>query len=137
MTLIHDPHRGLSRETDNKSLSNLNVTFNAATTSANSEDVDGTGFTIGFFRFTLASSGTPTDIRFILQEKSGSTYFDVLVGIWARLIFEDTAHSSAKNYSFPFIVPTGRTFRIRAVATGTTAANTFTVSNAEVTLGVP
>lgn len=121
-------------EATSVTLTALNTTYNNTTTSANSADQTGTGYTTAFFRFTLAAANTPTTIQFILQEKSGSNYFDVNVGIWARLIFEDTAHTSSKNYSFPFIIPSSGTFRIRAVAVGTTASNTFTITNAEVTL---
>jgi hypothetical protein len=116
------------------SLSALNIDIDDSPTFANSADVTTTGYRTGTFSLTLDSTGTGTHkIKFILQEKNGSNYHDVLTGYWGECEFEDTAFATALNISLPISArefPKSGTMRIRAEGTNTTASNYFTITNA-------
>lgn len=116
-------------------LTAINTTYNNTTTNANSADITTTNsFRTCDLIFTLVSALTPTDIQFIIQAKDGSTYFDMRNGFLSKFMFDDVAVATAQNVHVTFPVPATGTFRVRVVATGSSAVNTFTVSNAKVFL---
>jgi hypothetical protein len=137
--VLQDTHGDLNvdnwaAEDGGTSLSALNIDIDDSPTFANSADVTTTGYRTGTFSLTLDSTGTGTHkIKFILQEKNGSNYHDVLTGYWGECEFEDTAFATALNISLPISArefPKSGTMRIRAEGTNTTASNYFTITNA-------
>jgi hypothetical protein len=106
-----------------------NITFNAITTSLNSEGVVSSGFREFILYFTMVSANTPTRIQFIPQfsNDAGTTWFSYLQGPWASMMFEDTVMATAitECYSGPVFATR---FRLRTVATGTTSTNTFRIT---------
>lgn len=106
-----------------------NVTFNNTTTSYNSSGVDTADFKRFLLFLNVKSAGTPTYIQFIVQfsDDGGTTWYDYKQGLFASLFYEDqdTAGGISECFSGECA---GRDFRLRAVATGTTASDTFTVT---------
>lgn len=112
-------------------LSNVNVVFDDSPTSANSQTIDCSRFREFLLFYTVDSTNTPTDIQFIVQfsQDGGTTWFDYRNDFWGQLIYDDVACATAisRCHSGRCV---GDDIRLRVVCTGTTAANTFTVSNA-------
>lgn len=75
------------------------------------------------------STATPTDIQFIVQfsDDNGTTWYSYKQGLFASLFYEDQDTASGIFECFSGEVA-GRDMRLRVVATGTTAANKFTVT---------
>lgn len=105
------------------------VEFNATTTSSNSSSVDCSKYRRGLMHLSVDSTLTPTDIQFLLQfsPDGGTTWHTYKKDEWVSLYYEDTDTATAQTECFPFEVA-GRLMRLRAVATGTSAANKFTVT---------
>lgn len=103
--------------------------FDATTTSKNSSSVDCSRWRKFLLYLNVDSTLTPTDIRFIPQfsDDAGTTWFDYKQGLFASLYYEDADTASGITECFSGDV-VGRLFRLRAVATGTSAANKFTVT---------
>ncbi len=120
-------------------LDNINTEYNNVTTSANSQDVPVPKETFFTLQLTLVSANTPTDLQVIVQFlDADGNYMDTQVWFWQVLKFEDTEFSSSKSLTFPGGEIGGHeTMRVRVVAVGTDATNTFTVSNAKLLLNRP
>jgi hypothetical protein len=125
-------HSHLSGET---SLADINVVYDDSPTSATSCDICVAGYRWGRFNTILDSTLTPTDIRFIVQSKSGTCYFDKRNGFLGSFLFEDTEIANIKCYSFTFPVVGDDTIRFCVVATGTNASCFFTVCCSTIQLG--
>ncbi len=123
-----------AQEDAGTTLTAINTTYNNVTTTASSADITTRTFRTCDLIFTLVSSGTPTDIQIIAEAKDGSTYFAMKNGFLGKFVFDDTAVSTSQNIHVTFPCPASGTMRIRVVATGTTALNTFTMSNAKIFL---
>lgn len=102
--------------------------FNNTTTSANSSAVDVSGARWAVIYIDLAESGNPTDIRLIPQfsNDGGTTWFDWSVDQWVDLRYVDAQMPLTESIPLNYVI--GTDFRLRAVATGTTASDTFTLS---------
>ena len=105
------------------------VLFNDSLTSQNSAAIDCSGFRRFRLILTMVSDNTPTDIQFIPQfsNDGGVTFHSFLQGLFASLFFEDTVMSSEITEVYSGEV-NGSSFRLRVVATGTTATSTFKVT---------
>jgi hypothetical protein len=135
MSVINTPNvKNLAIENTGITLTAINTTYNNTTTSANSADLTTTGYRTCDLIFTVVSANTPTDITFDAEAKDGSTYFKMKNGFLGKFIFDDTAVATAQNIHVTFPCPASGTMRITVTATGTTALNTFTVSNAKIFL---
>lgn len=103
--------------------------FNDVTTSKNSETIDTEDFKEFALFLFIDSTLTPTDIVFKVQfsNDGGTTWFDLQNDFWSDLRYEDSATAAGirEVLAGPCI---GRKIRLRVVATGTGAANKFTVS---------
>ena len=103
--------------------------FNDVLTALNSAALDTHNRRRFLLFLNIDSANTPTDIQFIPQfsDDDGVTWFDYKQGLFASLFFEDldTAPGITECFSGECA---GRLFRLRVVATGTTAPNTFTVT---------
>lgn len=110
------------------STSSLDDTFDNVTTTSNTGDITVGNYNRMLFGLNISSNNTPTRIIFTLQYKSGANYFNYMQNVWARFVFDDTAVSTAIRRTINFDVVPGSTIRIVATATGTSAVNTFTVS---------
>ena len=104
-------------------------TFNATTTSKNSDSVDCSRYRRGLIHLSVDSTLNPTDIQFLLQfsPDAGTTWHTYKKDEWVSLYYEDTDTATAQTECFGFAVE-GRLMRLRAVATGTSATATFLVS---------
>lgn len=103
--------------------------FNATQTEKHSSPLQ-----VGAFRkFTLylglASSGTPTTIRFevLFYEPNNQKWHTYKQGLFAALYFEDTDLATQQLECYQGECA-GRSFMLRATAVGTDADNTFTMS---------
>ena len=105
------------------------VEFNATTTTYNSAAVKCGAWKHFLLYLNVDSTATPTDIQFIVQfsDDGGTTWWTYKQGLFASLFYEDQDTASGIYECFSGDVA-GRTMRLRAVATGTTAANKFTVT---------
>jgi len=99
-------------------------------TSYSSAAFDVSGDSAVWVLIAIDSTGAPTDIRILAQisHDSGTTWWDFEEGLWASLFWEDT--DTASGILKGYLLPVGGmdAVRIRAIATGTDANNTFTVT---------
>ena len=104
------------------------LAFNAQVTSRNSDAVDCEGYRKFALYLEMLSAGVPTTIQFIPQfiDDEGN-WFDHLQGLFASLYYEDTVMTSVIREVFHGEV-VGDSFRLRAVAVGSDATNTFTIT---------
>lgn len=102
--------------------------FDNATTSANSSTLSSSDYRWGVVYIDLASAGAPVDIRLILQfsRDGGTTWHDWTIDQWVDLRY--VPGQMPLKEVLPMDLVTGALVRIRAVASGTTAVNTFTLS---------
>ena len=114
------------------SLSDINVTFNDSVTSAVSAAIDCSEAGAFFFQYALVSANTPTRIKFTVQFRHGpdQEWFDLDQGFFPRFEHERTEVATIKRFTVDGPV-VGQQMRIKVEATGTTASNTFTVSEAK------
>lgn len=112
---------------------NINTTYNNTTTSATSADITKiAGAQTLHVIMTLAKANTPTDIEFFIDYKDGSNYFPWKTGILAKWIYDDTYAGTTPSFGVDLPAPPAGIFRMRAVANGVDASNTFTVSNCKI-----
>lgn len=106
----------------------LNDTFDNLTTSANSSTFDSSDYRdlLVYLEMSI-SGGNPTSLRFFAQFSTdgGTTWTNYAVDQWVDLRY--IAGQLPLNESIPLNYPIGSLFRVRVVATGTTAVNTFDV----------
>jgi len=102
--------------------------FNNTTTSANSSSIDVSAARWLNIYIDLAFANTPTDIRLIAQfsNDGGTTWFDWSVDQWVDLRYGPGQMPLKEVIPLGYVC--GAMFRVRAVATGTTATSTFTLS---------
>ena len=103
--------------------------FDNVTTSKNSDSVDCSRHRRFLLHLDMLSTATPTDIRFIVQfsPDAGTTWHDYKKDEFCSLYYED-ADLATEQYECLAGEVEGRLMRLRAVATGTTAANKFTIT---------
>lgn len=102
------------------------VVFNNVVTSYTSASFDARIFYEGLLEIDLACANAPTDIVIILEfSHDNANWYQFMRDAWGDFRYEDTACPNAESFDFP--VKAGYV-RIRAVATGTDAVNTFTLS---------
>lgn len=112
-------------------LTAINTTYNNTTTTASSAAVDLPKTEHFIFQYALVSANTPTRIKFAVQFRFGSDgqWHDLDQGFFPRFEHERTEVATIKR--FAVIGPVaGDQMRVVVTATGTTASNTFTVSEA-------
>jgi hypothetical protein len=122
-------HRNITTE-----LNALETTFNNTTVLVNSSDIVSNGFRKCQLGFTAAFANTPTAIFIYVQTKfpSGTyrTREDGYLGQWS---YTRAIITSKPEICCEFDINCD-TFRIQIEATGTTASNTFTLTNVEAIL---
>jgi hypothetical protein len=103
--------------------------FNNVLTALNSPGIDTRRRRRFLLFLDVDSANSPTTIQFIVQfsDDEGVDWFDYKQGLFASLFYEDTDTASGIKECFSGECA-GRLFRLRAVAVGTTAPNTFTVT---------
>lgn len=101
--------------------------FNNVTTSANSGSVNVQNYRYLVVFIDLAVANAPTDIRLIAQfDRGGGNWFDWTIDQWVDLRY--VPGQMPLTELLPLNHVPSRTFRLRAVAAGTTAVDTFTLS---------
>lgn len=105
------------------------TTLDASTTSENSSKVDCDSWKRFLLFLNVDSTNTPTTVQFIVQfsDDGGTTWYSYRQGLFASLYYEDQDTASGITECFSGECA-GRDFRLRVVATGTDATNTFTVT---------
>jgi len=108
------------------------VTFNNTTTSSNSSSVDLSRYRYAKIFFVLTKAGSPTSISIVAQfsPDSGTTWCDYRDWEWSNLIY--VANQIPLNECLALNAAggaLGSLFRLRAVASGTTAVNTITLTS--------
>ena len=96
----------------------------------NSAALDVEGYAMVALLVAIDSTLAPTDVRIVVQfsDDGGTTWWDYEEGFWASLYWEDTATATEIHKAFVLPVAGFDVMRIRAVATGTNAANYFDVT---------
>ena len=96
----------------------------------NSDALDIEGYGMIALLVAIDSTLAPTDVRLLAQfsDDGGTTWWDFEEGFWASLYWEDTATATEIHKAFILPVAGFDHMRIRAVATGTNAANYFDVT---------
>ena len=119
----------LIKKLETPALQNVNTTYNNTTTSANSEDVDTSGFRFFTLMYQLYSVGSGAHtIQFIIQKKdSDGNYYDMIDDAWGVYKMEDTAYATAINECYSGLLKGASIIRVRVVASGTTAPLNFIV----------
>jgi hypothetical protein len=116
-------------------LTALNTVFDASPTSATSAAVTCTSFRKFQFSYEVVkSAGTPTDIQFFVQFNNGATWCDYRNDFWGQLLYDDVATASKLARCHSGDCAGATSMRVKAVATGTGAAASFTVTNATLEL---
>ena len=106
------------------------VTFDATTTSKNSDKLDVDEWEHFLLFLDVDSTGTGDHIiQFIPQfsDDGGTTWYSYKQGLFASLFYEDVDTASGIKECFSGEVA-GRDFRLRAVATTTSSSLKFTVT---------
>lgn len=108
-----------------------NIRIDDDPTSYSSAPMATTGLAGVWVLVDIDSTGTSTHVLRILAQWSddgGTTWWDFEEGLWASLCWEDLDTASGINKAY--LLPCGGIdlIRIRAVGTGTTAANYFDVT---------
>lgn len=127
---IHSTKGALRTGPDRSTITNLfsAEVFDNTQSSANSSSVDVTEARWILIYLVLTESGNATDIRFIAQfsRDGGTTWCDYAVDQWVDLRYVDP--QMPLNECIPLNYVGGSLFRLRAVARGVSASNTFTVT---------
>ncbi len=112
------------------SLSALNATYDDSPTTNVSASEECWNYRWATLSYTIDSTNTPTDIRFDVEVSLDGTNFAKLMnGPLGLLIYDDVATATAISRSLTF--PIGAyLIQVRVTCTGTTASNTFAVTNA-------
>ena len=111
-------------------LQSINTTYNNVTTSASSQGIETPRGRNFLFSYRLQSSGTPTRLRISVEFKrsADSNWYELDESFFSRVEHEATeVASSGKRYCItgPAV---GEMIRITVSSTGTSASNTFTMS---------
>lgn len=116
--------------TQRVSLSALNTTYDDSPTTATSSSVECWNYRWATVSLTIDSTNTPTDIQIDVEVSQDGTNFAKLMngplGLW---IYDDTATATAISRALSFPICAYK-IRVTITCTGTTAANTFAVTNA-------
>ena len=117
----NNPHRSAITKIFNAQV------FNNTTTTANSTSFDATRYRFVKFYYSITVANAPTDIRLIVEYDRGSgNWHSELVQHVTDLRYVTAQMPVNEVTTIPFVA--GATFRIRVVATGTTASATYTLS---------
>lgn len=121
---------GVYPNAEYRALTTLNDTYDNTTTTNTSTAYDCWLYRKATLFFTLAKANTPT--LFIVEIETsgdGTNYAKVMNGPLAAWIYDDVEVGSgiSRALTFPLV---GQKVRVKVTATGTTASNTFTMSNA-------
>lgn len=125
--LVGDPSP--RTEFSNPTTLHNSAVLNATTTAINSGAVVSDGWREFALLMQLSSSGSPTTIQIIpeFSDDGGTTWYQLLEGVWASMFFEDTLLANTIRRVFTGPVVAGL-MRVRIVGSGTTASNTFTAT---------
>jgi hypothetical protein len=112
-------------------LSNVSTDYDTAAETATSQNIDCWRYRRCTVGFTLSSTGTPTDIQFIVEiSLDGTNYFEMKNGALGQWIYDDTYVATARNIAFTFDIAC-RNIRLKVVSAGGSSGSVkFTVSNA-------
>jgi len=100
--------------------------FNDGQSEYTSAEIDCAGYRKFLLRIILAVANTPTDIKINVQfSQGGGTYENYTRGPFGSLMYEDTAGAKSECIEGECL---GAKMKIYVVATGVTAANTFTLT---------
>src|SRR3989344_3963338 len=114
-------------KSENQVLNNINTIYNNVTTNATSQSIDCSQYRQATLGFDLTKNGTPVDITIIVEiSLNGTTYAQLTNGPLSKWIYDDTAVTGGIQRSFTFTIACQK-IRVKVVATGTTAVNTFTM----------
>jgi hypothetical protein len=108
---------------------NVSTTYDDDPTTATSTAIECHKYRYCTIAYELDESGTATDIQIFVEVSLDGTNFTVLTNdALGSLIYTDTNIGTGleESYSFPIAA---NDIRIRVVATGTDASNTFTITN--------
>lgn len=112
------------------SLSALNVTYDDSPTTAVSADIECWNYRRAAFGLTIDSTNTPTSLRIDVEVSyDGTNFYKLMNGPLGMWIYDATSTATAISRSLEFPIA-ARLIRVRITGTGTTAANTFAVTNA-------
>lgn len=105
--------------------------FDNVTTEVDSDSHDIDSWGALWALIFIESANAPTNVRILAQwsHDGGTTWWDFEEGLWASLMWEDVDTGTPGVYK-AFLLPCGGIdlIRFRVVATGTAAADTFTVT---------
>lgn len=108
---------------------NVSTTYNNTTTTATSTAIECFKYRFCSIGYSISASSTPTDIQIFVETSLDGTNYNVLTNdALGSLIYTDTNVSGGIDEAYQFPIA-ANDIRIRIVATGTDASNTFTVSN--------
>lgn len=108
---------------------NVSTTYNDSTTTATSTAIECCKYRYCTIGYELDESGAATDIQIFVEVSLNGTDFTVLTNdALGSLIYTDSNIGSGLEESYMFPIA-ANDIRIRIVATGTDASNTFTVTN--------
>ncbi|GAH00251.1 unnamed protein product [marine sediment metagenome] len=106
------------------------VVFDDDPTSMNSAPITVTGLNKVWVLLDIDSTSNPTTITFTPQytDDGGNTYYDFQQGIWASMIFEDTATAAGIKKAFILDMAGIDMWRMSITTAGTDASKKFTVT---------
>lgn len=108
---------------------NVSTTYDNTTTTATSGSIECFKYRHAAISYSISAANTPTDIQIFVEVSLDGTNFVVLTNdALGSLIYTDTNVSGGIDEAYQFPIA-AQDIRIRIVATGTSASNTFTVSN--------
>lgn len=116
--------------TERISLSTLNTTYDDSPTTVTSSSVECWNYRWATFSLTIDSTNTPTDLQIDIEVSQDGTNFAKLMngplGLWK---YDDVATATAISRALSFPICAYK-IRVTITCTGTTASNTFAVTNA-------
>lgn len=116
--------------TQRVSLSALNTTYDDSPTTVTSSSVECWNYRWATFSLTIDSTNTPTDLQIDIEVSQDGTNFAKLMngplGLWK---YDDVATATAISRALSFPICAYK-IRVTITCTGTTASNTFAVTNA-------
>jgi hypothetical protein len=118
----------------NTALSAIEDTYDNATTTNTSANITCEDYRHATFSCVLAKANTPTNIIFECEvSNDGTNYVRLINDFWGKVIETDTSVGTGKTIGLEFPISFAK-MRIKVTASGTTAANTFTITNADLYL---
>jgi hypothetical protein len=111
-------------------LTALNTTYDDSPTTAVSADIECWNYRAAGVGLTIDSTNTPTDLTISVEVSyDGTNFFKLMNGPLGLWIYDDVATATAISRCLWFPLAAYK-IRVRITCTGTTASNTFAVTNA-------